>query len=555
MVRATRPLPDVLLAITCLCVTAQSRAIGYQPTLPFTYIFDTGTPAAETLSETALAERSGWTQLAEEQLAYTFRGDAVLANDKLTVVVRAKGAGAEIYTQTKEGIRRRAALAALPQAASTVSSVTSLRVLENNPGAVMLACTVGASDGQAPCAAAFRLAAGQGIVEVHPQQGADRFFVECRPAWVVVPDFFADDMVFGRTSAASARMGLPAENFLLNLLPGGDAMIMCVWASASRSCLISEGRAGDREIRGCEVEAREGKPLSVAFFEGSGLWHEWAPSAGNVGGNLPPGWTPPFEAKWRTDLVSAGGYARSFLWEGDGLPSQDELGPKEPQALAAVVYPLDRDRKTPLTAFCPTDVIRQTLGVGPCQYILQTECLATDTNPTPDQVMTWVERQFERNRQQEEAEAIRQMLDEMTTHVEHAEERITHYGGFALRAREILRAAASGDGDSTAFAGLDESVRRLEQALQHTGGSENRPARAGELADAVAALIGKAGAADECRRLGDQLRQIGAEQDATLSRCRMIVRWLREQAAVDVSPSEAVASQLREHCDGFLSGQ
>jgi hypothetical protein len=43
------------------------------------------------------------------------------------------------------------------------------------------------------------------------------------------------------------------------------------------------------------------------------------------------------------------------------------------QSYAVIVYPFDRGRGTPLTATTLTDVVRQTLGVGPCQYILDTD--------------------------------------------------------------------------------------------------------------------------------------------------------------------------------------
>ena len=46
----------------------------------------------------------------------------------------------------------------------------------------------------------------------------------------------------------------------------------------------------------------------------------------------------------------------------------------------------------------------------------------------------------------------------------------------------------------------------------------------------VADLIEKADAANECRKLGDEARQIGLAQERTLARCRMAVRWVREQA-------------------------
>ena len=76
-------------------------------------------------------------------------------------------------------------------------------------------------------------------------------------------------------------------------------------------------------------------------------------------------WKPPFEAKWRVDRLAAGPWTVSTAL------------PEAPLEAPAIVYPLDRNARTPLVAFCPVDVLRSTLGLGPCQYVLQTEGLVS----------------------------------------------------------------------------------------------------------------------------------------------------------------------------------
>lgn len=38
-----------------------------------------------------------------------------------------------------------------------------------------------------------------------------------------------------------------------------------------------------------------------------------------------------------------------------------------------IIYPINQSADTPLSDFTVTDVVRNTLGVGPCQYILDLE--------------------------------------------------------------------------------------------------------------------------------------------------------------------------------------
>jgi hypothetical protein len=94
--------------------------------------------------------------------------------------------------------------------------------------------------------------------------------------------------------------------------------------------------------------------------------------------------------RWLSDGEKAEDRARRFeaaqafrKTGGEELPASlgtcwvDEQGhgfirPKN-EEYAVVAYPLDRGdrgRGTPLTAFTVTDLVRATLGVGPCEYIL-----------------------------------------------------------------------------------------------------------------------------------------------------------------------------------------
>ncbi|MFH1265629.1 MAG: hypothetical protein ABIK89_07860, partial [Planctomycetota bacterium] len=86
----------------CLAVMLPSRAqdAEYLPGTPFTYLFDTGSTSPRLLSARAITAKEGWTLVPEDDAEHAFRGDAVLVNDKLTVVLRSKGPGAEVYSQT-----------------------------------------------------------------------------------------------------------------------------------------------------------------------------------------------------------------------------------------------------------------------------------------------------------------------------------------------------------------------------------------------------------------------------------------------------------------------
>lgn len=557
---------------------AGRAALGddYQPGTPLTYLFDTGSRSPGPLSARAIAGRTGWAVLAEDDLKHPLAGDAVLRNDRLTVVLRRDGPGVEVHLQGTDGPKQRATLVPLPTGARSAKGISALKILENNRGAVMIEATFKTDTGQ-DASVGIRLAAGQQIVEIRPAQRADRLVVWDRPDYLVVPDFFADDMVFGRNAFGRWRHGLPTENLVLHLLDGGNALVMCVWKSSRQSAdAIMIETAGRRRLGGCELRCARDEPIWIAVLEGPGLWHESRLRPAAAPREVALDWKPPFLAGWRADLLREDGMARSCLFGADGqpagpcrldggrvvirVPAAEAPANGEPPSLPVVVYPLDRTRETPLAVFTPTDVVRNTLGVGPCQYILQTEGLLSESSPTPAQVMDWVQKQFERKKHRDSAEQIEELLKQMVGHVGHVEARTRRYAEFAGEVHEICAAAPQQGHDSQAAAELGAIAQELEQIASASWGQKKPAQAAAELADAVVELIGRDNlgqdsALAECRQLGASLREIGAFQDRTLSKSRMLVRWLRQKArmqALEASGRAELATKVLARAERIL---
>lgn len=570
--------------------SAAAHATEYEPGTPFTYLFDTGVTSAEPLSAIAVRDKKGWTALAEDDVTHQFTGDAVLLNDRLAVVLRSKSPGAELYTPVGQASQPAGDLKASQPAGDLQASQpagdlqasqpvvepvpaaggelkrTSLRILENTPAAVMVEASFQASDGSA-AKLAFRLTTGQGILELRPGGGVQRVRLRVPSRYVAVPDFFGDDMVFRADGFSGSRLGLPAENFLLHFADGGNALWMCVWPSSRQQAAALLGDEGPRRtILGSEVPCVPGKNLWIAALMGPGIWHDRAVAAAEAPRETVLDWRPPFSAKWRASLAGGSGFGPSWYFRGaDGGEEAESLEKSSPCCLDAqravvqfrpdlfgqtapeesrslVVYPIDRSRTTPLTTFCPIDILRATLGVGPCQYILQTEGLASDANPTPDSVMTFVEKQFSKKKEKKAADEIREMLAQMADHVEHAQKRIARYGALGRDVRRLCQGQPAGSAAARAAESLRPSLDRLEESAGAVADGATQPAgQVRKLAGEVASLIGKPDGAAECRRLGLEIRRLGALQDRALANARMAARWMRQQAAAWPTQSPDVA--------------
>jgi len=565
----------------------------YQPGTPSTYLFDTGSPSPTPWDARQMAAKSGWTVVPEEKLTHSFRGDVVLLNDRLIIALR--GGVTEVYCETESGPKHRTTLSPLAASGNQPESMQTVRILENNPGAVMLAASYklargGVSELQ------IRLTAGQLIAELQPGDGVDRLLVLCPARYVIVPDFFGDDMVFGPGALTRSRLRLPAENFCLGLADRGTAEVMCVWQSSQQQAVAVRATAGGVKkdpnersspdaaaFAGWEIQAVPDKKVWLACLEGEDLWHERALAADEARGVTTLDWKPPFAAKWRADLLAGQAAAESWFFDDPEASKEDQAVASAASArhtccldagraqvrwsgerLAAeraslLLYALDRNRQTPLARFCPVDVLRNTLGVGPCEYILQTEGLATETNPTPNNVMTWVEKQFGRNRQKKAADEIQELLDQMVLHVGRAQARVERYGKFAKEVDERCgHTAASRPGDAE-LAALQSIAQRIERDVAAFSGKAPPPAeRARQLAAQVVALIDRADSLAECEKLGAELRAIGASEDRMLAKCRMASRWLKESAAMlaeDAPAQAAVAREVRDRVQQVLESK
>jgi hypothetical protein len=263
-----------LLPIECLSQAASQDA----PVAPFTVLFDTGAVSAMPLAGEAVLARKGWTAVPEDNLTRPFAGDAVFMNDRVAVVVRRGSDGPEVYSRSHGSLNRRATLHPI-HTGGAAGVISSVRIIENSQAAVMLEATSVASGAEAMIR--LRLSAGEALLEVRGAHNSSAMGVVDHAKYVVVPDFFADDMVIDPTKYEGSKIGLPAENSVLGLADEGRAIVACVWPSPRQEAsLMLSGAGQQRSIASYRVGLGEGDRLWVAVMEGKGIWHA-RPSTGS----------------------------------------------------------------------------------------------------------------------------------------------------------------------------------------------------------------------------------------------------------------------------------
>ncbi len=572
----------LVLVLTFACArTAQADAnqiIEDTGTL-FTYLLDTETSFSSPLLPQAVSAKEGWTVLAQDDTEHVFNGDAVLLNDRLAVVLRKAGAGAEVYVKGESGYSRRAELIPQGEDGAPLAGDHTVNIGENSPGAVMVEARYALADGTTS-PISYRLVTGQVYVQVQSALGAVSLAVRLASDYLIVPDFFADDLVYRPQDFFSSRTGLPAENFLMHLVGDGDALVTCVWKSRrQRATAVAALDSPTLRIEGCDITFEDQAPIWVAFLEREDVWHTFDIPGGQSAEDQVLDWKAPFPARWRADFVTSSEASMSWNFEEGRVDSYTAPGlgdivyrcwfqgdsayvhrpaEKQGQPARVVVYPIDRIQGTPLNIFCLVDIMRGTLGVGACQYILDLEGLDAETSPTPALVMDWVEKQFKAGRAEKAQGQIEERLSAMVAHVSQAHERIQAYAEFARQLREQLEQAsgsASAAADKEALSRIADIADEMLDAVNayHTLLSPSEAAE--EKAAAVLHLIGQDDAYEKCQVINEELHRLGAAQDRALSKGRMAVRRI-DQQAMDLmaakSPESAFARDVHEQTMAFL---
>ena len=446
---------------------AEAAAVGVR-------LFDTGSASAQPLAAEALAKRPGWTQGPEDETGHRFKGDAVMMNNRLAVVLRKRGRGAEAYSNGA----RRAHLT--PFGSARAAKLVGLKIAENGSGGASIDARFAAPTGS-DMTIRYALGMGQAFVATEPRGGVTGLRVEAPCRFAVLPDFFADDIVLDAAELPVAKAELPGDNFLLHLLGDGDGIAMAVWDRSDQDVGVTlSGKGERRAIDASAIRYGEKGKVWVAFFDGQGVWHRHDVADKDAGRIVPLDWAQPFPAQWRLDWRRAD--AATDSWEmiaqrADGkftkhgwfgspgtLPAnrkrwttvlgsfpypcwvdRDGRGHLQPFAKKlrfegpAVIYPINRVRATPLDTFTVVDIVRATLGVGPCEYILDVEgqrsrnkgratCSTRDTlNPI-----------YQRRQQKQQRAKIERTLDEVMVFIRHIRGRIEEYVAFGHGVLDLL---------------------------------------------------------------------------------------------------------------------
>jgi hypothetical protein len=558
--------------------------------------WDTGRPSQEALPPAALAGKNDWTAIPAGSAAAEFKGDAVLSNGQIVAVLRRQDAAVEVHAVKPGGAVSRLRLRLLGAAGEPAVRMERLALVEVTKGGACVEASFRTEKG-AEVTGRFRIKRGDVSVVAEPGTGAVKLRVECPGRFVVLPDFFADDIALDATRLPLDAVDLPSENFVLHPTAGGDALALCVFENRQQDVKVTLAGEGDRRVvTGSEI-GFEGKKVWVALLDAPQVWHVRDLLPGDTGKVVPLTWQMPFPAQWRVDFARPndltdswemllqdtkdGDYLKpSWLGGGDQRIDRDRkrwntvlgtypypcwsdpdgrgyLQPLKSRVLKfagpALVYPINRVRQTPLDAYTVVDVMRNTLGVGPCEHILDLEGQRSEyrgraTCAVRDKLVPI----YVKGRQKEQRDEVDKTLDEGLTFVKHIRGRIARYVEFGRKMREYLAEQRKEHPEVAEFiTEMDNLTQEIDTRLAARREKIRTPddvARMNE--DFRKNVLDDSGpdALAHCQQYARALVEIGDNQDELSGECRWVVKALRQRAGIllAVDPRVApIASEIR----------
>lgn len=630
--------------IACACVFAwvSGAASAQQPKTAMA-VWDTGTSSALPLTADTAESKTGWKSIAADEPA-TFTGDAVVSNGRLLAVARRNGNGVELYSLGRGRPIFRAHLLLSPG-----TPIERIALTDNSRAAagIEIATKTGA--------ARFRVKKGDLFVETQAISGDAPLRVECPSRFAVLPDFFADDILFDGRRVPVDKVELPSENFLLHLTGKQDAIVMSVFENREQDVRVTlAGKGEERAITGSEITfGKKGSKIWIAVLEGPGMWHSIDVTPADAKKIMPLAWKMPFPAQWHVDFMrhdgltdswdmllpdkEGGGYIKPSWLAQDGKISaasrtstgeidrdaykpggtaSDRLGPdrgrwttvlgrvqypawseKDGKGFVqplqhkrlkfdgpVVIYPLTRLADTPITQYTPVDIVRNTLGVGPCQYILDVEGQKQEhVGRATCHVRSLLNEVYGNGQQQAKRKEIECYLGDAHEFVTHIRKRIALYVAFGHEIRQYLAEQRSVhpelkdklDDLDTLAREIDERVEpRVAAILKHPTLHDiaakiaarkeeaSPPALAAELNREFVAkgLVGYTGSDWQVRiknEYTDPMTTIGGQQDEMVGECRWVVKALRQKAGILMAtePRMApIAAEIRTRTQKMLRG-
>lgn len=461
-----------------------------------------------------VTDRGLWQAVSANRLeaAYAFPADAVVESGDVTTAFSTREVAVVFFVGPAVRIRVTPALAQPMAGAARLTA----RGVPEGVGLRLEFEHEGESRALSYC---FR----EGLVQVDAL-AVEAIEVSAPFAYAIVPSFIGDDLIYDpRRAGGLEEIHVPAENVLVGLLAGEDALVTLCWPPGEQRVALGVSAPSSTEEHLARVRiALAGQPLFLGLTHHPGVWHRQAVDIGFYEQPCATGWTRPFAAAWITQL-GEGNYAASKwqaprpLLEYEGIVStfafaegpakstwkatvgwhewpcwfQDgaayvRIGKKvKPPAQDLLFYFLERGKGTPPEVKAPVDVVREALADAdailemagrkkrplnrPGSVYNQPTCGTTEA----------LAEVFKRGDEVRDAARVVAVAGDLAWYYDNMERRLDDFAAFAAALRELRANVTADQSDLRSFIedlGIETTLAEIDLAVNLSGlGAGMRP--------------------------------------------------------------------------------
>jgi len=219
----------------------------------------------------------------------------------------------------------------------------------------------------------------------------------------------------------------------------------------------------------------------------------------------------------------------------------------------AIIYPIDRLKvapfSTPVEKLTVVDLVRMTLGVGPCRYILDLEGQKKDAKGCATcYARDVINAIYKKSLQLQNKPVIEEHLTAAVAFIRNVRERIDQYVAFGREMTAYLDQQKRLNPQHAEF--VDEMLlitRRLDQFFEAQKQGIYTPEYADEAAEQFRRQLLNYTGQDAYAKCAKQMAiftSIGGKQDGLVAACRMIVKILRQRAGMAMAENP----ELKDIC-------
>lgn len=287
-----------LLCLTIACSITMRLAHGSQELK----VFDTMTNFESPLSSSQFNNKVGWREIEGENVT----GDLCVENSRMIIMLRKKSTGPEVYYKIGATPVWAATLSACVLTNSQTIDMESFRIIEQVENGVLTGIRFRAA-AQAQIDLVLFCQADQPTVEVRRGKGSQKISIKAQTHYLIMPDSFADDLVFDLQEDQSDALSLPGDNhFLLQMINNGDAIIVCNWLSSDAEvAVVPDNDEGKKSTTDTRISFNNNQKIWISILADKGIWHIVDAKKFNIHEHTRLDWTVPFPAYWRINYQRA----------------------------------------------------------------------------------------------------------------------------------------------------------------------------------------------------------------------------------------------------------